>query len=242
MSADERILVFAKPPEPGAVKTRLIPRLSAEAAAQFHLAALADTLAVAHKATAGRVELCVAGGAAAVQVFRRLYPDLTIRCQQGEDLGARLANAFAESFALGSERTLIVGSDHPTLPPELLAAGLARARTADVAFGPSHDGGYYAIAVRRERWPTAQAVLRDVPWSTPRALETSLARAREAGLEAALVPAWYDVDSPEDLERLRHDADPNSASARFLRESEERGFGGGTRQPGTAPPATGASE
>ncbi len=102
-----------------------------------------------------------------------------------------------------------------------------------MAFGPSHDGGYYAIAVRRERWPTAQAVLRDVPWSTPRALETSLALAREAGLEAALMPAWYDVDSPEDLERLRRDADPNSASARFLRELEERGSSGVTgQQPG----------
>ncbi len=218
MVEEECILVFAKPAEPGAVKTRLIPYLTPREAAELHLAALADTVAAARRATDGSVELLVAGGAASAEAFRRLYPQLEVRQQAGDDLGARLGHAFAEAFERGSQRTLIVGSDHPTLAPARLSEMLGAVRTADVVWGPSRDGGYYAIAIRRERWPAAGAALRDIPWSTERVLEVSLERARAAGLSVALAPEWYDVDSPEDLERLRRDASPDSASARFLRD------------------------
>ncbi len=128
-----------------------------------------------------------------------------------------MSHAFASAFACGAARALIVGSDHPTLAPELLTELLAAADTSDVAWGPSRDGGYYAIAIRRDRWPAAEAVLRDIPWSTDRVLTASLDRARTAGLSVALAAEWYDVDAPEDLERVRRDAAPDSACARFLR-------------------------
>ncbi len=215
MAEEECILVFAKAAEPGAVKTRLIPHLTPTQAAELHLAALADTVAAARQAWRGTVELHVAGAGA--EEFRRLYPDLTVRLQRGADLGARLSHAFAEAFERGIARALIVGSDHPTLAPELLSGMLDAASTADVVWGPSRDGGYYAIAIRRERWPAAEAVLRNIPWSTQKVLEVSLERARTAGLSVALAPEWYDVDAPEDLERLRRDAAPDSECARFLR-------------------------
>lgn len=215
MVEEECILVFAKAAEPGAVKTRLTPHLTPNQAADFHLAALADTVAVARRATRGSVELHVAGGTSEELV--RLHPALTVRSQEGDDLGARLSHAFAGAFERGTRRALIVGSDHPTLAPKLLSGMLETTRTADVVWGPSRDGGYYAVAVRRERWPEAEAVLRDIPWSTERVLEVSLERARAAGLSVALAPEWYDVDSPEDLERLRRDAAPDSECARFLR-------------------------
>lgn len=218
----ECILVFAKPAEPGAVKTRLIPYLTPDEAAELHLAALADTVAAARRATAGSVELYVAGGASSAEAFRRLYPELTVRQQSGDDLGARLDHAFAEAFERGVERALIVGSDHPTLPPDRLSEMLGAAQKSDVVWGPSRDGGYYAIAIRRERWPAAAAALRAIPWSTERVLEVSRERARAAGLSIALAPEWYDVDAPEDLERLRRDASPESASARFLRDLARR--------------------
>lgn len=215
MPEEECIIVFAKAAQPGAVKTRLIPHLTPKQAADFHLAAMADTVAAARRATRGPIELHVAGGA--TEEFRRLQPGLTMRTQEGDDLGARLSHAFAAAFERGATRALIVGSDHPTLPPELLSEVLSAADTADVAWGPSRDGGYYAIAIRRDRWPAAGAVLRDIPWSTDQVLAASLERARTAGLSIALAAEWYDVDAPEDLERLWRDAPPHSECARFLR-------------------------
>lgn len=214
MPEEECIIVFAKAAQPGAVKTRLTPHLTPEQAVDFHLAALADTLAAARRAIRGPVELHVAGGAD--KAFRRLHPGVTVRPQVGDDLGARLSHAFATAFEGGATRVLIVGSDHPTLAPELLGELLSAADTADVAWGPSRDGGYYAIAIRRDRWPAAEAVLRNIPWSTDQVLAASLERARTAGLSIALGSEWYDVDAPEDLERLRRDAAPDSACARFL--------------------------
>ncbi len=215
MPEEECIIVFAKAAQPGAVKTRLIPHLTPKQAADFHLAALADTLAAARRATHGPVELHVAGGAD--EEYRRLHPGLTVRSQEGDDLGARLSHAFSTAFERGATRALIVGSDHPTLAPQLLSELLSAADTADVAWGPSRDGGYYAIAIRRDHWPAAEAVLRNIPWSTDQVLAASLERARAAGLSIALAAEWYDVDSPEDLERLRRDAAPDSECARFFR-------------------------
>ncbi len=215
MPARELILVFAKPAVPGRAKTRLQPTLAPDEAAEFHLAALADTLSRARAAGRGSVELFVAGDAAAAREFAHRFPHTTVRRQRGSDLGARLVEAFSASFARGALRVLIVGSDHPTLPPAYLADGLALLERGnpppDLVFGPSRDGGYYAVAVRR-----AATVFRGVPWSTRGVLRASLERAEAAELSVALLPEWYDVDRPADLERVLRDAGPDSASARFI--------------------------
>lgn len=216
MAGAELVLVFAKPAVPGAVKTRLVPPLSPAAAAELHLALLDDVLATAKGAAGRAVELCVAGGPDAHRDFGLRYPGLEVAGQRGRDLGARLANAFADSFRRGFARTLILGSDHPTLPAKHVSRGLAELRARDLVFGPSSDGGYYAVGVRRAAWPASEAVFQDIPWSTSRVLEASLAQARASGLSYALLPEWYDVDRPQDLERLREDLDPRSAVARLL--------------------------
>lgn len=220
MTAAGIIVVFAKPPVPGLVKTRLVPPLTPEEAAEFHLAALDDVLAAAERAAPGRVELHVAGDAAALQRFRERHPGLSLRHQTGDELGDRLAHALAGSFERGAARALIVGSDHPTLPAENLVEAFTRLRHADVTFGPSRDGGYYLVGMRRRCWPAARPLFEDIPWSTSRVLETSLERARSLGLKVALLPEWYDVDQADDLDRLRRDARPESRSARFLRRRE----------------------
>jgi rSAM/selenodomain-associated transferase 1 len=225
MAEEDLIIIFAKPAVPGQVKTRLLPVLSPEEAAEFHLAALSDAVSLAWRAGRGRVELFVAGDERAARDLRRRFPGMAIRVQRGAELGARLSDAFDESFARGAKRALIVGSDHPTLPGERLAEGLAMLESFDIVFGPSRDGGYYAVGVRDESWPGARAAFRDIPWSTPGVLDVSLDRAREVGLAVALLPEWYDVDCPADLELLRRDAHAESASARFLRELEARRSG-----------------
>lgn len=216
--AELLIVIFAKPAVPGRVKTRLLPTLTAEQAAEFHLAALADTVAAAKSVAGDRLELHIAGDADDAREFRARYPGCTVRRQCGGDLGGRLLYSFAGSFARGVERTLILGSDHPTLPPQYLVEALEHLRFTDLVFGPSRDGGYYAVGVRRDGWPGAQAAFEGIPWSTSAVLETSLDRARRAGLKVALTPEWYDVDRPQDLEALGRDALLESASLRLLDE------------------------
>lgn len=213
----EVIVVFAKPAVPGQVKTRLIPPLTSEEAAEFHLAALADVLSVA-RSVSPEIELRVAGETAALERFRERHPDVTVKSQRGRGLGERLRHAFEAAFKRGAGRVLIVGSDHPSLPADHLRQLLERSNETDVVLGPSEDGGYYAVAIRRASWPLAGALFDSMPWSTPELLSATLDRAADSGLTAQLGPSWYDVDDAEDLERLRRDAEPGSATAAFLRE------------------------
>lgn len=213
-SAHDTAIVFAKPAIPGAVKTRLIPPLTAEQAAEFHLAALSDVLDVVRRITP-RLRLLVAGDAAAIEDFRRRHPDIEIEAQVGADLGARVSRAFDDTFRSGARRVVLVGSDHPSLPPSYLVRIFDRLESRDVVIGPSEDGGYYAVGIRRDGWPAAKALFVGIPWSTPDVLQETLDRARTARIDFELAPTWYDVDRPEDLERLRRDA-PATAAVRYL--------------------------
>jgi rSAM/selenodomain-associated transferase 1 len=212
------VVVFAKPAVSGSVKTRLIPTLSPDEAAEFHLAALSDTLAVAESIAGSSLELLVAGESEELPEFHALFPGLTVGSQVEGDLGERLSAAFETSFDRGIEKMIVVGSDHPTLPAEYLSQAFDCLDSADIIFGPSRDGGYYAVGLRRGAWPEAKKAFEDIPWSTPGALDASLERVREAELSLALLPEWYDVDRPDDLPIVAGDAQPDSATMRFLME------------------------
>jgi len=222
MTDDELIIVFSKLAAPGQVKTRLIPPFTPEEAAEFHLALLDDVLSTARLVAGDQVELWVAGSEVDARSFRHRYPTLPVRCQQGRQLGQRLTHAFEDCFARGLARVLVVGSDHPTLPPPHLQQLLLGVAESDIGFGPSRDGGYYAVAVRRQSWPHARVAFQDIPWSTDAVLERSLEIAGRAGLKVSLADEWYDVDRPADLELLRRDLRPDSAAAVFLRKTQRR--------------------
>lgn len=218
MAEKRLVVVFAKPAVSGSVKTRLVPTLTPDEAAEFHLAATSDTLAVAESVAGGSVELHVAGDEDDLAEFHALYPGRAVKPQVGGDLGTRLAAAFEKLFDRGIGKAIVVGSDHPTLPSEYLSQGFDRLESVDIVFGPSRDGGYYAVGLRRSAWPAAKRAFEGIPWSTPQVLETSLDRAREVGLELSTLPEWYDVDRPDDLAIVAGDARPNSATMRFLME------------------------
>ncbi len=222
MRREELIIVFAKPAVPGRVKTGLVPLFTREEAAEFQLAALADTVAAAKRTVRGPVELHVAGDEDEVAEVRALHPAHAVRPQCQGNLGDRFIHAFSESFARGVQRTLIIGSDHPTLPPEYIADALQQLHDADVVLGPTRDGGYWAVAIRQTSWPEARIIFRRIPWSTASVLRTSLERAGQVDLEVVLMPDWYDVDRPEDVMAVRRDAHPDSACAGFLREIDRR--------------------
>lgn len=214
------LVVFGRLPEAGLSKTRLVPALGDEGAAELYRAFLDDTIA---SATAiAPTELWVPPRPGARERLARRY-GVTVREQRGRDLGGRLADAFERSFAGGSDYVAVLGSDHPTLPAEYIERLFRALVGAHLAVGPTHDGGYYAIALRRYCWPRARGLFAGAPWSTDRLLEWTRARAESLDLCHVELPLWYDVDEPADLERLREDAKPDSRTARALASLAERG-------------------
>jgi|SRR5215204_562188 len=202
------VIVMAKAPRAGEAKTRLAPPLTPAEAARLAACLFADTVAaalgvgaavvVAYAPADGRplleetLRVALRGGASGGVLWLE---------QRGVDLGERLDGVAGRAFGGGFGPLLFIGADSPTLPPSFLAAaleGLAGGR-ADVALGATEDGGYYAVGMREP----AAGLFDSVEWSTPRAYAQTARNAARLGLRLSELPPWYDVDTPEDLARLR---------------------------------------
>jgi rSAM/selenodomain-associated transferase 1 len=198
------LLLFARAPEPGRVKTRLLERLTAEGAAELYRAFLEDA-GRAYLAP-GRWEsvLCAEPSPSDPRLVPLFPEPWRGETQQGGDLGDRLHRAFDREFSRGAPAALAVGSDHPALPRGRLVAAFAElAAGARAVLVPAEDGGYCAIGLAAG--VAAGEVFRGVPWSTANVLATTLDRLEGLGLRPRLLPAAYDVDRPEDIDRLRLD-------------------------------------
>ena len=193
---------MAKAPGFAPVKSRLQPPLTADEARALATAFLLDRLdAVAALADAAAVLAFAPAEAAAA--LRMLIPSgVRLLAQRGDNLGERLMHVFDELLAEHAA-VLVLDADSPTLPMTWVAEGLAMlvAERTDVVIGPSDDGGYWSIGLRG-RCP---ALFADVPWSTERVLDTTLARAQALRLRVELLPRWFDVDTEADLRRLCDD-------------------------------------
>jgi len=202
--ATDRLLVFCRAPEPGAVKTRLAAALGDAAATAFYEASLRDVVAVAARERA-HVELWHVDTQAAPAYFAREFSLLARRAQAHGDLGERMADAFERSFADGAERVAILGSDVPTLPESHLNAAFDALHEARNIIGPCADGGYYLIGLEASSWPAARVLFRDIEWSREDVLARTLASAERHGIRLDVLPGWYDVDEVADLDRARAD-------------------------------------
>ena len=220
MPAD-RLLVFARRPAPGEVKTRLTPPLSPDEAARVYEACLHDVVTHAARER-GRVEIWFAGGRRTQHWFAEAFPGIISVRQVDGDLGDRLADAFERSFADGAERVVIVGGDVPTLPETTLTSAFTDLEDADGVVGPSLDGGYVLIGLRSASWPRGAGLFVDLPWSTDEVLSLTLHRAVQKGLDLRLLPGWYDVDRVDDLVRAHADAAPESHLGRWLQSDAAR--------------------
>src|SRR5215813_10437354 len=194
------VAIMAKAPWPGTVKTRLCPPLLATEAADLYRCFLLDKIA-AVGALAGAQPVIAYTPDDVRAEFDVLAPGFSLVAQQGPDLGARLYSTLAGLLAAGHAGAVAVDSDTPTLPAAFLqqAVDCLSRPGPDVVLGPTEDGGYYLIGVRRAH----RELFDGVPWSTADVLDVTLRRAARAGLRADCLPSWFDVDTPDDLERLR---------------------------------------
>ena len=196
--ADITLLVIAKQPVPGKVKTRLVPPCTYEQAAALAEAALADTLHTLLLVPARRRVLVLDG-----QPGPWLPPGFEVVPQRGGPLDERLANAFA--VARGP--ALLIGMDTPQVTPALLAVDW---RAADAVFGPAADGGFWALGLRAPD----PGLLRGVPMSTARTGAIQRARLRTAGLRVVDLPELRDVDTAADAVAVAREAPQTRFAAR----------------------------
>jgi rSAM/selenodomain-associated transferase 1 len=209
------LCIMAKAPEAGRVKTRLSPPLSPDDAAELYRCFLLDKIAQT-RGVAGAELMLAYEPAQAAAVFAALAPGFTLLLQRGADLTARLVAVCDELFRNGYDAVILIDSDSPTLPAGRLerAVTLMSGSASDLVLGPSEDGGYYLIGLRRPH----PELFEGMPWSTPAVLEETLRRARALGLSSTRLEAWYDVDTAADLARLQAElADDSDGGPRHTR-------------------------
>lgn len=211
MSFATSALVFAKHPQPGLVKTRLVGPLSPEQAAAFHLASLRTVCELVSMQKELSLVLVVTPDDQ-VDSTRSLLADVVLEAwpQGPGDLGSRLDRATRRAFSAGMERLILLGADSPTLPPEFLARAVALLDDSDGVLGSCADGGYYLLGLRRH----LGTLFTKIEWGGATVADDTRERAADAGVTLAELPEWYDVDRVEDLARAADDLGRVDLSAR----------------------------
>lgn len=214
---DRSLLLFAKVPRAGEVKTRLTPVLTAVEAAQLYTAFLRDTLRRLVR----------------VESDLRLYlapplPDeglpgvpteVTVHEQEGDSLALRMRNAFRETFEAGYDRVVITGADHPTLPSSFVRQSFTVLEPSrSICLGPSEDGGYYLLGMNAF-YPQP---FEDMTYSHPHVFDETLKRIGRTAARLTVLPRWYDVDTPETLRRLVSDLESEDVDAPNTRRVVDR--------------------
>jgi rSAM/selenodomain-associated transferase 1 len=184
-------------------KTRLTAHLPADRALALRTALFLDTLDVVC-ATALPVIVSFTPVDARDEMST-LVPDARLVPQVGVGLGERMHRAIDDGLAAGFDAVVLIGSDLPTLPASYIYDAIAQLKGVDgirvppdLILGPSEDGGFYLVGARHP----LPDIFRDVPWDGPAVLRSVVEAARALALRVAFTPEWWDVDKPEDLERL----------------------------------------
>lgn len=185
------VIVIAKSPVPGRVKTRLTPPFSPEQAARLAEAALVDTLATVSATPVARRVLALEGPPGPW-----VPNDSDIIPQRGAGLDQRLAAAFADAYGVAPQPMVLIGMDTPQVTPDLLADAAMPlvSGDADAVLGLATDGGFWLLGLRQPNW----SLLQGVPMSRPDTGQLQFARLMDAGLRVATAPDLTDVDSAQD--------------------------------------------
>jgi len=196
-NGDRTLVIMAKAPRAGVVKTRLAQSLSAEAVVELYRCLLSDTMALAHS-LAG-VNVAIMCPASDVEELARIA-GLEIRVieQHGDGLAAGLTSVFAQFAAQGGHRVIAFNSDSPHLPSTVLASAFEMLNSHDVVVGPTDDGGYYLVGAKAPH----EALFHGDGLGTNSALDALLAQAGRLHLSVGFTDLFYDVDVEGDLTRL----------------------------------------
>ncbi|NEQ72846.1 MAG: glycosyltransferase [Okeania sp. SIO2C9] len=197
----QQLIIFTRYPEPGKTKTRLIPALGAEGAANLQRQMTETTVKKANKLfdfISLSIEVRFVGGD--LKLMKNwLGSDLKYQEQGIGDLGERMAIAFQSAFNRGMKYVIIIGIDCPSLTPEIILQAFTKLTQSDVIIGPATDGGYYLIGLRK----ITPELFQGINWGTSEVLSKTVVIAQSMKLVIDYLPKLSDVDRPEDLENLQ---------------------------------------
>ena len=212
------IICFTRVPKPGVTKTRLLPILSGDQCAKLHTAFLTDLARVYDQVDA---DLFVAYTADPEwEMLKEVFPHAKgFFPQQGADLGEKMHHAICSVLERGYDAVVLTGADLPRMRAAHLESGFGALKNADVAIGPTSDGGYYLVGMKQPH----RAVFENQRYGGATVLENTLAAVKAAGLSVALAGACDDVDTPEDLRVLPSQLSPESATFHYLTQLQKEG-------------------
>ena len=191
------LVVVAKAPVPGEVKTRLYPKLTIDEATDLYRCFLQDRIKEIGRLTEIDLAISYTPEESKEYFSRFITNGFHLFPQRGKNLGERLSNIFKDKLADKYDAVSIIDSDTPDLPRSIVQQSfqLLMSNGVDAVFGPCDDGGYYLVAMRRPQ----PDLFQHIPWSTEAVLAATLERANAIGLKAELLPRWNDLDTFEDL-------------------------------------------
>lgn len=194
------LIVFAREPRKDMVKTRLRKHLSPGQCLGLYKAFLKDTLNLA-KSIACDERVLAYESSGKPSYLKKIARGFRFYKQEGKDLGEKMYNAFKFARKNKADRTVIIGSDSPTLPAGFIEAAFRELDRSDIILGPSCDGGVYLIGLKRP----CRGLFKDVTWGSGEVLAESIGNARNLKKKTALLERWYDIDDSVSLNRLKRD-------------------------------------
>jgi rSAM/selenodomain-associated transferase 1 len=200
----QRLLVFARLPERGKVKTRLAASIGEDAALAAYETMLRDLLSsIGEPSAEMEIEIVWAPTEAANgQTLSRAFGDFPTAMQTGADLGDRLSMAFSERFFFhATEKIVAIGVDDPRLPRALIDRAFALLESCEWVVGPADDGGYYLIGCRAGAFDPS--IFQDMKWGTSSVFASTMSRIAQWHSSVAVLPVRWDIDVAEDWERYR---------------------------------------
>ena len=200
LSQNNALVLFAKAPIAGEVKTRLQPEITPENSARLQEAMIKDSISLMSEIN--NVEKIIYFLPIEKKyVFEKFIDGLPfhLNCQNGIDLGKKMENSFHDLFNKGFFRVVVIGTDSPTLPKEYISKAFIDLNKADLVIGPSIDGGYYLIGFKEKVLP----VFSPVEWGSNKVLLQTEELIKKHNLKLSLLPVHYDIDTIEDLRYLK---------------------------------------
>ncbi len=202
----DQVIVFMRYPQAGCVKTRLVPKLGKEGAARFYRNMVEHIVAKISPVATEMIQLSLYyTGASPQQMTSWLGDSFPFMEQQGDNLGARMLDAFQTSKNNNFRRTILIGSDCPAIDPALINQGFRKLLTHDLVLGPTFDGGYYLIGLTgKVSDEKIGHLFSEIKWGTGTVYRQSVAKAKAINLSLATLPKHNDIDRPEDLEHFNY--------------------------------------
>jgi len=195
-------LIFAKFPQSGLVKTRMVPPLTDDQAAKLHRLCL-QSVCERVSANNNTKPILVFTPDHQLESFQNIVSDHVDDYwpQGGGDLGERLIRAINHAFSQNADHVILLGADSPTLPIEILTQTIEKLTHHDAVIGPCDDGGYYLLAMNKPQ----PELFRDIDWGSDKVADQTKARAAHTTIDLFELASWYDIDRYDDLVRAQSD-------------------------------------